>query len=155
MIKSPYAPYYDVLVAHCINGSGYFYDGLWGKPHTSWCAPLAPNCTYMFSTYEMFVAAKNWLVKHLLSSVLRQAWNALRWFLIWNYDSLSGCHVAACFHGILLPYVADVCILMGGFVWIVGLDMKMPIGNMILPFSHVVYFRRNNGHTMISMSLLS
>ena len=66
MITSPYAPYYDVIVAHCSNGSDYFHDGLWGKPHISRCASLAPNCTLMFSSYEMFVAEKKWLEKHLL-----------------------------------------------------------------------------------------
>ena len=59
MITYPYAPYYDVLVAHCSNGSGYFHDSLWGKAHASWCGPLAPICTFMFSPYEMFVTEKS------------------------------------------------------------------------------------------------
>ena len=38
----------DVLAATCSLDFGYSYDGLWGKPHASWCAPLAPNCDFMF-----------------------------------------------------------------------------------------------------------
>ena len=144
----------DVLAATCSIDFVYLSGGLWGKPHDSWCAPLTPHCIFMFPSYEMTVVANKWLVTHLLFFVLRQAWNALRWFLMWNYDSLFGCHLVAYFHSTFLPYIADMFILMGSFVWRVEFEMDMPIGSMILPILHVVCFRRNNGHTMIATTHL-
>ena len=57
---------YDVLVATCSIYFGYLNGGLWGKPHDSWCAPLTPHCTFIFTSYGMTVAEKKWLGKHLL-----------------------------------------------------------------------------------------
>ena len=58
--------YDDVLVATCSIDFGYLFGGFWGKPHDSWCAPLTPQCIFMFPSYEMTMAANKWLVKHLL-----------------------------------------------------------------------------------------
>ena len=48
--------YDDVLVATCSIDFGYLNGGLWGKPHTSWCAPFTPHYISMFPSYEMTVA---------------------------------------------------------------------------------------------------
>ena len=56
-----------------------------------------------------------------------------------------------CFYWVLLPYIADVPMFMGSFVWRVGQDLEVPIWSMILPNLNVVCFRRKNGQTMISI----
>ena len=106
----------------------------------------------MMLSCKMIVVANKWLEKNLLLFDLMQA--ALHWFHVWNYDPLSGCHMAACSHLFLLPCIADISMFMGGFVWRVGYEMEMPIGSMILPTTHVVCFRRKNGQTMIATSQL-
>ena len=150
MITSPYAPYYDVLVAHCSNGSGYFYDGLWGKPHNYWCAPLEPICTFMFSPYEMFVTEKKWLGKHLLFLVLMQAGGSLRWSHEWCSDPLSSCLMTTCSHYMLLPCVANGYTFIGSTTWRVLEVLGQPIASIILPIVHVLNCRRHHGKTMIS-----
>ena len=47
--------YHEVLGAIFNIDIGYFIGGLWGKPCNSWCAPLAPNYTFMFMTCKMIV----------------------------------------------------------------------------------------------------
>ena len=108
----------------------------------------------MIPCYGMTVATKRWLGKHLLFFFLRYARDALHWFHVWNYDSLSSCHMATCFHWDLLPCIVDIIMFMGRFVWRVRDELEMHIGSMILPNLRVVCFRRNNGHTMISTSHL-
>ena len=84
-----YILYNDVLAATYNIDFGYPFDGLWGKPHDSWCAPLTPYCNFMFPSYEMTVAENKWLVKNFLFHILMQEKDALRWFHGWDYDSLS------------------------------------------------------------------
>ena len=115
--------YDDVLVATCSIDLGYPFDELWGKPYVSWCAPMTPYCDFMFSSYEMTMAANKWLVKHLLILILMQAKGALRWFHERDHDSLSGCKLATSFYCILLPCISDVFFLEGSFVW-----REKPIG---------------------------
>ena len=64
---------YDVLAATCSIDFGYLNGGLWGKSHAPWCVPMAPICIFMFPYFEVFVAEKKWLGKHLLFLVLMQA----------------------------------------------------------------------------------
>ena len=154
MITPPYAPYYDVLVAHCSNGSGYFHDGLWGKPHTSWCAPLAPICTFMFSPYEMFVAARKWLGKHLLVLVLMQVRGALCWSHKWSSDPLSSCLMKTCFYCMLPPCIVDAYTFTRSTIARVLYILGQPIRSMILPIVYVLYCRRHHGKTMIATLLL-
>ena len=144
--------YDDVLVATCSTDFGYLFYELWRKPYVSWCAPMTPYCNFMFSSYEMTVAANKWLVKHLLFLILMQAKDALRWFHERDHDSLSGCYLETCSHCTLLPYIADMFMLMGSFIWRVQEVVEMPIGSMILPTLHVLHFRRNHGQTMIATS---
>ena len=87
------------------------------RSYYSWCAPLTPHCNFMFSSYEMTMAANKWLVKHFSFLILMQAKDALRWFYEWKYDSLSGCHLATCFHCTLLQYIADMLMFRGSFEW--------------------------------------
>ena len=54
-----YTLYYDVLEAKCSIDIGYYFGGLWGKPHDSWCAPLTPHCIFMIPSYGMNVAEKS------------------------------------------------------------------------------------------------
>ena len=101
----------------------------------------------------MIVAANKWLGEHLLLLVLMQARSALRWFHVWNYDPLSGCHMKNCFHWFLLPCIDDIFMILGSFVWRVGYDLEIPIGSVILPTIHVACYRRSHGQTMISIVL--
>ena len=108
----------------------------------------------MLLSYRMIVEEKKWLGDHLFLLVLIQERDALRWFHVWNYDPLSHCHMATCFHWFLLPCFADIIMFMGSFVWR-GLDeLEIPIGSVILPTLLVACFRRNNGQTMIATSHL-
>ena len=68
------------------------------------------------------------------------------WFLVWDLDPLSSCHMTTCFYWVLLPCIVDV---MGSFVWRVEYDLKMPIGGMILLTLHDVCFQRSNGQPII------
>ena len=70
---------------------------------------------------------------------------------MWNYDPPPGFHMETCFHWFLLPYIANILMFMGSFVWRVRQYLEVPIGSIILPTLHVVCFRRNNGQTMISI----
>ena len=79
---------------------------------------------------------------------LMQARDALCRFLMRNYDSLFGFQLAACFHCLLLPHVADFCMIMGSTVGRFLEVLEVPSGSMILPTIHVVHFRRNHGPTM-------
>ena len=142
--------YNDVLEAFCSIDIGYLIGGLWGKPHDFWCAPLTPFCTFMLISCKMIVAANKWLEKHLFLFDLMQARDALHWFLVWDLDTLSDCHVTTCFYWFLLPCIADFSFDMGSFVWKVGHELKMPIGSMILPTLHYSCFRGSNGQPMIS-----
>ena len=69
--------YDDVLAATCSIDFGYLLGGLWGKPHDSWCAPLAPYFNFIFSSYGIAMVEKKWLEKHLLFLILMQAKGAL------------------------------------------------------------------------------
>ena len=82
----------------------------------------------------MIVEEKKWLEKNLLLFGLMQEKDALCWFHERNYDPLSGCHVTACFQ-LFCPYIADVSMFMGSFVWRVGQEMEVPIGGIILHVS--------------------
>ena len=140
--------YNDVLEAICNIEIGYLIGGLWERPHDSWCAPLAPNCTFMFMFCKMIVATYKWLEEHFLSFDLIQARDALCWFLVWDLDPLSGCHLATCSYCTMFPCIADMFIFMGRFIWRVGLRLRIPIGIMIILTIHVVHFRRSHGPTM-------
>ena len=72
-----YILYYDVLEANCSIEVGYSIGGLWGKPHDSWCAPLAAHFTFMILSCRMIVEENKWLGGHLLFFFLRQARDAL------------------------------------------------------------------------------
>ena len=86
----------------------------------------------------MIVEANKWLEKHLLFFDLMQEKDALRWFHVRNLEPLSGCHMTTCFYWLLLPWMADIFIFMGSFVWIVEYELEKPIGSMILPTLHVL-----------------
>ena len=66
-----YALYYDVFEAKFSIKIGYPIGGLWGKPHDSRCASLAPHFTFMIVSCRMIVAEKKWLGGHLLLFFLR------------------------------------------------------------------------------------
>ena len=131
--------YFLVIEAICSIDVGNFICGLWGMPHDFWCAPLAPNVTFMISSCRMIVAEKKWLKIHLLPSILRQANDALRWFHAWNYISPPFSYK------FMLPYVAGGMLFIGSTVLEEGNKLKIPIGSVILPTLHVVCFRRSNG----------
>ena len=137
-------------MAHCSNGSGYSYDGLWGKPHASWCAPLAPICFCMFKYYDMCVVEKNRLGKHLLFLVLIQVRGTLHWSHKWSSDPLSSCLMTACFHYIFPPCIVDVYTFTGSTTMRVLYILGQPIGSMTLPIAHALYYKRHHGQTMIS-----
>ena len=105
---------------------------------------------FMIPYYRMIVAERKWLGKHLLVFVLRQARDSLCWFHVWNLDPLSSCHMITFSNWFLLPCIANIFIFTGSFVWRVEYELEMPIWSMILPNLHVVFFRRNNGKTMIA-----
>ena len=71
MIIPSFILYYDVIRANCSIEIGYYFGGLWGKPHDTWCAPLAPHFTFMILPCRMIVAEKKWLEKHLFLFYLR------------------------------------------------------------------------------------
>ena len=50
----------------------------------------------------------------------------------------------------MLPYFASGTLFKGSTIWKVGYELDMPIGSMILPTLHDVYFRGNNGQPMIA-----
>ena len=66
-----YTLYYDVLEEKCSIDIGYPIGGLWGKPHDSWCAPLTAHFIFIILSYNMIVATKKWLERHVLLFVLR------------------------------------------------------------------------------------
>ena len=68
----PYFIFYcDVLEAIWNINVGHSIGGLWEMPHDSWCAPLAPNSTFMITSCRMIMAEKKWLKRHLLYLALR------------------------------------------------------------------------------------
>ena len=105
--------YEDVLAVICSSEIGQSYGGWWRRPHDFWDASLAPNCVFMFSSYEMIMEAKNWLEKHLFISILIQEGGALRWSNEKSSEPLSSFHLTTRFHCILLPCIVDVCTFTG------------------------------------------
>ena len=57
--------YHDVLEAIFSIEIGCLIGGLSGKPHDSWCAPSAPNCTFIFLSCKIIVEENKWLEEHL------------------------------------------------------------------------------------------
>lgn len=69
--------YCDVLEAIFSIDDGHAIGGLCGRPHASWCAPLAPHVTFMIISCRMIVAANKWLKGHLLLFFLKQEGDTL------------------------------------------------------------------------------
>ena len=144
----------DLFLDFCSRRMDHSYGGLWREPHAPWCAPLAPIHIFMFLSFEMCVAAKSGQENHLLCISLMKERGSLCWSHERSSDPLSSCLVKACFHCIMLPCITNADLFTGSTIWRVNYRLGQPIGSIILPITHALYFRRYHGQTMIAILLL-